>query len=666
MAMNTNESFPPERTLLSESDERAIDALLSEICNGVPGPPDLSMQIVRTLVQLKSLPSSKDVWESLPNAEEVRVGRIVMPAPPVAALGVRKGWSGVTIAASLLALAASLAVVIANVPQTRLWLNPSIAANEELTDNQTDAAPSITDKNAMVAKSNVKDSSPVATKAKPANQGVPLVRSESKPEHQISGEPMALDSATDADPVASNVHSVDVGSLNQSLVRYWTQLGVEPAGRLGVNALAEKVEQRFGSRPLVDEETVSFGSTLNDEVASRPFAARLFDELFRGIALADGARDLMINEAAQTIARGKGFDVLVAKWISDESLFAPAAPDRFGESVATNLLDADVACARCHDSPVDGRIAQHDYWSFASLFSPPGRPALFYELGDGRQKVAERRLPSPWFAPADKETVRRASEKFSSHASARSLFADSLIGSRTLAGAIANRVWKVGLGEEMTPPASDPFVAPRNDELLNSHEQLTKLLVTNRFDVRAIARLVMASEAMARGETELSKNGQWHLADNARLKTHAAAVRAFAAQRPALPRWRQQDLVAFVSSRIGNGPRQLGDSDSVLAQPLIEGDSSSSKAANSKSPEAEAEEQLWATWIADQDLLRDSWLHWIKDDKQRHDHVYYAMNQSPRTDDAGLLVELQSLTEESPPAIYAATDRLLWVLRNAR
>ncbi|MGV3484296.1 MAG: hypothetical protein ACO1RT_07750, partial [Planctomycetaceae bacterium] len=89
-------------------------------------------------------------------------------------------------------------------------------------------------------------------------------------------------------------------------------------------------------------------------------------------------------------------------------------------------------------------------------------------------------------------------------------------------------------------------------------------------------------------------------------------------------------------------------------------------AGDARQEKPKPEEYLWAQWIADRELLRGSWLHWIKDPEQQQRHAVYAGNVRSANGAAELVERLSVSPGEEPAPVDDVTDRLFWVLRKSR
>ncbi len=642
--MNPKPSRRPNRDPLCEADERAIDALIGEVQQFTPTPPDLTEAILRQL-------AGQD-WAQDNSSRDASVPTISRALPRAeSAITERRRRSVLISVVCAGAIAASALVLLSRwerAPQN----GSQTASNAPRPPHDNPVRPSnpslaeATPRSVDVVAANEVPAVAVAPKSRP-REGLPLVRNQ--PAIELSDAP---ENHSSEERVVANQQPVSMeGSrrlteFNQSLATYWSRLGVTPAALLNETELSSRVKDRFGASPaLASKEDCS------------QLASRLVERLLRDIPLQAEAREKMLDQATLAIENGDRFDELVSRWVADDSLLDRRKPEQLAQGLATNLLGVDATCAHCHDSPVDGRFAQHDFWSLAAVFAPADRSQLFYELADGRQRIAEPRLPERWMGES-------ANDQTSDLTDLKIKFSKALVGNRALAGAIANRIWEVGFGAPLVSLASDPLAPPRDDALQTSHAMLTDAILASQFDIRVATRLVMASDAMQRGQSELFASGRWRVASEAAIIQESLAQRTFAAAAPSIGKTGRDHILAMMEARIGTSPRELGTSPAVLAQPSISDTAPAPSAPTVEKPRPE--EYLWAQWIADRELLRDSWLHWIENQDQQQRHALYAANINSLNNEAELLKRLSAPSDNEAIAADNANDRLLWVLRKSR
>jgi len=182
-------------------------------------------------------------------------------------------------------------------------------------------------------------------------------------------------------------------------------------------------------------------------------------------------------------------------------------PTRLAETVSTAFLGMSIACAKCHNHPME-KWTNDQYFAFANLFSrirsknggtADERVVFASTEGDIVQPLTGRAQPP---TPLDGRPVPLASSE-----DRRVTLANWLTSPRNpyFARAITNRVWKnffaVGLVEavddlRMTNPAS-------NEKLLG---EAAGFLARNRFDLKALMRAILQSETYQRSSVALPQN----------------------------------------------------------------------------------------------------------------------------------------------------------------
>jgi len=651
--MNSNQPNPNDRNTLSETDERAIDALIYEVNKLAPSPPDLSTAILSELARTR--------WEG-PSAAFNRE----KDSRGASSVATKRGRSWFAVATGVLALAASIFLILSRWDRT--VIDPTRVAENNTTEGLDE--PEIAVDKSQVASPTVIATAPTGVvKPTTPREGVPLVRNKPTTTKEQIVDPVlaSTEQPSSVKKLTSN-HAQSLAEFNGEIESYWERVGVVTAAPIDDAELAARIEDRFGARPDLSNGETLVQATLVNAAACEPLATRLVNRLFRGVPLVPDAQERMIAEATAVIVQGDRFDALISRWVADDSLFNHDRPEQLSQGLATNLLDADAACARCHDSPVDGRFGQEDYWSIASLFAPANRPALFYEMSDGRQRVAEARIPRRWLGNATPSQEASSQEApVDRQASQKEQLAKQLVGNRILAGALANRIWEIGFGAPLISRASDPIAPPRDDALQQSHTALTDAIINSNFDVRFVVRLVMASDPMRRGQSELYASGRWRVANEETILRDSLAHRTFAAAPIRRPRMGRDQLLAMMGSRIGQAPQSLGASSTVLAQPSVgDGDKNGGSKFDAVVPEKPRDEEfLWAAWVADRKLLEDSWLHWIKDPEEQKRHAFYAVNKTPANREDDFASQLVSRTDDESVAVQNANDRLFWILRQS-
>jgi hypothetical protein len=659
-----NSKLPPQGpdNPISDADERALDALLGEMLKLNPPPPDLTAAILKGLSAQWEMSARGQV--SGGNTAANKNGALVRLNGSGTSSAKRSRQSRLAWVSISAALAASALFVIPrlvdNAPDQAVAKHQPKPAPAAVSTTRPKPIAVISNEAVATAESTPNQAlaatelPPMAPAVVVPREGVPLVRRDqgtSETAESPTVIPQPSEAIASASP--SNVDlRLALKSFDAAMADYWKRVGVEPAAPIDAAQLAERVKARFGSNYTTAPEEPVVNAVLVTEDECRVFSTKLVASLFRNASLVDEAREKMIEQATATIFEGKRFDQLLSRWITDDSLFVRSQPEQLAQAVSTNLLDIDAACAKCHDSPIDGRYAQHDFWAFASVFAPADRPVLFYELPDGRQKASELHLPMRWLGVRSEEGAEAASPSLG-------VFANALLNNSTLAAALTNRVWEIGFEAPLVARSSALVSPPRDEALLKAHQELTEVLVKSNFDLRQLTRVIVSSDAMKRGSSELFAGDRWVVANESTLAANFFAERTFAAARSAQARLNRDQLVTAIESRLGGTLRAIDNPKTLLAQPSVEG---SGAGQGIKSDKSTPEDFAWATWVADRGLLKDSWLHWIDDSAERERHAFYANAQMNASGASELSKRLMSPEDEPSNASSNAIDRLAWLL----
>lgn len=182
-------------------------------------------------------------------------------------------------------------------------------------------------------------------------------------------------------------------------------------------------------------------------------------------------------------------------------------PTKLAETVSTAFLGMSIACAKCHNHPME-KWTNDQYFAFANLFSrvrskngtgADERVVFADNTGDLVQPLRGRAQPP---TPLDGQPGALDAPEDRRLALARWLTAPE---NPYFARAITNRVWKnflaVGLVESvddlrMTNPAS-------NEKLLSA---AAAFLIENRFDLKALMRAILQSETYQRSSVARPEN----------------------------------------------------------------------------------------------------------------------------------------------------------------
>ncbi len=187
-------------------------------------------------------------------------------------------------------------------------------------------------------------------------------------------------------------------------------------------------------------------------------------------------------------------------------------PESMAENVSQAFLSLSIGCARCHNHPLE-KWTNDQYYQFANLFarvrakgwggdsrSGDGQRTLYVEShGDLLQpRTGQPQPPAPLDAPAiPAENTRDR----------REVLADWLTAPENpyFSRAIVNRVWASFLGVGLVESVDDLRVSnPASNEQLFA--ALAASTVEQRYDLRALMRLILTSQTYRRSSEPLAEN----------------------------------------------------------------------------------------------------------------------------------------------------------------
>jgi len=495
-------------------------------------------------------------------------------------------------------------------------------------------------------------------------------------EHPIANDRSDSDTRLSgpATPRALTIDSDGLAAFDREFQDYWVSIGITPAPLAEPSAWSDRVADRFGIGVDPADTPGDLVSLWTRPGNAKALADRMINQLSGGLRVDESTREQWVDSAAEVIRLGGGFDVWLAAWVKGR--FAPPAPippadqpaatpqpDALGEWFASRIAGADVGCARCHDSPIDSRFTQQDYWAVAALVSGPKGKPTFYELADGRQRIAEPAIPARWFGSQDPDAS--APDVVS-----RESFDGLIVGNRQVARTLANHLWAIGFGTPMVASASSPIAPPLDDAIERSLEMLTDRLLGSNFDLRAVATWVIGSDPMRRGLPEVFQNDRWQFAPEENLVEASLAQRSFAAARAHWPPAGRRQLLAMMTSRDSESPAQIGPQAATLAQPLVIAPLRTSRGndrAAVATPNVQREDHWWAQWMADREGLRGGWLESITDRDQQRRHAFYAAGYRQfTTAHQRIADELLGPVDESDAEHQSEVAKLFWVIQNGK
>jgi len=176
-------------------------------------------------------------------------------------------------------------------------------------------------------------------------------------------------------------------------------------------------------------------------------------------------------------------------------------PADMAETVSMAFLGMSIQCAKCHDHPLE-KWTNDEFYGMANLFSRV-RFKTAPEGGDGNQSIftttsgelIQPRTGKPQLPkPLDGQTI-----PFNAQGDRRNHLANWLVSPENpyFTRAIVNRVWANFLGTGIVENVDDLRLTnpPSNEQLLS---KLSQFLVQNRYDLKALIRLIMNSQTYQR------------------------------------------------------------------------------------------------------------------------------------------------------------------------
>ena len=187
-------------------------------------------------------------------------------------------------------------------------------------------------------------------------------------------------------------------------------------------------------------------------------------------------------------------------------------PETMAENVSQAFMSLSINCAKCHNHPLE-KWTNDQYYSFANLFarvrakgwggdarSGNGARTLFIaNRGDLIQPRTGKPQPP---APLDGQAIESDSPEDRREALAEWLTAPE---NPYFTRSIVNRVWANFFGRGIVEPVDDLRVSnPASNEPLL--EAISANLVENRYDLKALMRLILQSETYQRTSAPLPEN----------------------------------------------------------------------------------------------------------------------------------------------------------------
>lgn len=699
----------------SDADDRAMDALLAEYFQVAGDSSPESSAIASQSMRRRSSVPRDFTDEILTKLNQARSSEIQTASNPVVSLPgrSRRKPGRVLIAGRALAALAAAALAIVAVGSWRNNQNqPELALHGTAVDSSHD--PHIhhrterpdglvvkVEENLLNTPSSDKlsradggtisgDESGRSIPIKPRRE--PIVLSRDKPllgaEADTTSTQVNSSVGDSSLKVIAASQTASLKEFDNQFQTYWKSLGVVPAPAVDEVTLANRIADRFGfypgrkddsSAPLPQPNGQMLQALASKELFSTPqqsrlLAERLINQLSMGLGLSEQRKEELVVSASEVILGGGRFDQWISDWVISEAVAdtgeanPPSKAAVVGQWVAGRIVGADIGCARCHDSPIDSRYNQHDYWSFAALFNHSKSEPIFYEMIDGRQRVASPGVPARWLDLADERETPPTTRIES-----RDQLAKALVGNQQLARSLANHLWTIGFGTPLVSAASSPIAPPRDDSIELALEMLSQRILSTNFDIRLAAQWVAQSEPMKRGTPAELHGESWQLANESQLVSASLAQRSFAAARAPWPTATHSQLLAMMESRGGNSPIKLGSQGAILAQPIgstVVGPSnpiaSTQKNGKTIGKQVDPQDYWWTQWLADRQGLRGGWMESISNRDQQLKHAFYAVGiasvSQRQLDWAHALIDK---SESDPISRNETIAKVYWIIQNS-
>ena len=235
----------------------------------------------------------------------------------------------------------------------------------------------------------------------------------------------------------------------------------------------------------------------------RPNALKAYYTWLRGEIAKNTPWDQLVRQVVT--ARGDSFENGATNFYAVHQ-----EPETMAENVSQAFMSLSINCAKCHNHPLE-KWTNDQYYAFANLFA---RVRVKGWGGDARNGDGKRTLfiasrgdllqprtgkPQPP-APLDRPAI-------AANADRRAVLADWLTAPDNpyFTRSIANRVWANFFGQGIVDPVDDLRVSnpASNEPLLQG---LAKHLVDNKYDLKALMRLILTSDTYARSSAPLPEN----------------------------------------------------------------------------------------------------------------------------------------------------------------
>lgn len=645
---------------LTPIEEQALDALLDEML-GKSGPPDLSRQILMRLQE---------------STEEGFVDRHPSGVTPIVpsrdsrarTSGENRSKTPVFAAVALLAaLAALFAVAVALQPDHSLDESGIAKQGSTPDSNNVELADSSTSR----PEGNRYDARLPGREDRKPPRGIPMMVETPRQEEKQSIPEQTTPNLVPQTPASLQAAKLVSEQLNTELRGYWNAIGIEPSADATSDEVVARLKTTLGievsPKVLADAELLQ--SELVRRQVARALASRWLKQITdNGIQRIDANdRDGLINELTSSFQSKRPFDKILASWIdgsSEQALAFYAAlaagprhangSQAMSRRLASLTMNVDLRCTRCHDSLIKGDETQQDYWSFAAFLQRgisrnadgewkidaplKKEKQLFYDLPDGRRRVAEPGVASRWMDSDDVDSIAKIGD-----------WSTRLLGSPELARGVVNSLWQLVHGQPLQGRIVDPISAPHNEALDQLEEKLTQDLLVSQFDLARTLSLIISSPATRRAVPEPLKPENVWVSNESDAKSAMNAVDAFAAALP--PR-----VELSMNQRIDQSLRAIGAKIDVDGRPFVAQVGNASQ----KGSVRLVEKSLSADFPARASELPVQWLKLIKDERSRVDHLAYLAGMSELPANVQDTVEAMHEAEVDPSLLL---HRVWWLVK---
>ena len=249
---------------------------------------------------------------------------------------------------------------------------------------------------------------------------------------------------------------------------------------------------RSSKNCMGEEGRKSFHQWIKKSVAEN----KPYDQFVRELILSSGSN--VENGAANFYRAGVEVDTIPV-----------ARPEDLGESTAQIMLGVRMACARCHNHPFE-KWTQNQFYELAAFYGRiegkggKGKDETIITTNDSAEvnhpKSGKAMTPTPLDAkPLDKDFKGDRRLALVDWMTARD--------NPFFAPLIANRLWKHYMGRGVVEPVDDFRVTnPATNEPLLTY--LAAKVKTNKFDLKALMREIMLSDAYQRTSRQIPGNEQ--------------------------------------------------------------------------------------------------------------------------------------------------------------